>query len=125
MYLGKTKLGVADRNGFHRPLKEGEANWFQRLGRHFWIGSIIVMILVGLSITLLVGYLVALSTPFFRLEDVNFQGNKQVSQVELLQKGGLEDKLNIRIPDEELAGVETLGELDALIRRVIAGQGAP
>ena len=95
MYLGKTKLGVADRNGFHRPLKEGEANWFQRLGRHFWIGSIIVMILVGLSITLLVGYLVALSTPFFRLEDVNFQGNKQVSQVELLQKGGLEDKLNV------------------------------
>ena len=95
MYLGKTKLGVAGRNGFHRPLKEGEANWFQRLGHHFWIGSIIVMILVGLSITLLVGYLVALSTPFFRLEDVNFQGNKQVSQVELLQKGGLEDKLNI------------------------------
>ena len=95
MYLGKTKLGAAGRNGFHRPLKEGGANWFQRLWHHFWVGSIIVMILIGLSITLLVGYLVALSTPFFRLEDVNFQGNKQVSQVELLQKGGLEDKLNI------------------------------
>ena len=95
MYLGKTKLGAAGRNGFHRPLKEGGANWFQRLWHHFWVGSIIVMILAGLSITLLVGYLVALSTPFFRLEDVSFQGNKQVSQVELLQKGGLEDKLNI------------------------------
>jgi cell division protein FtsQ len=95
MYLGKTKLGAAGRNVMHRPLKEGGANWFQRLGHHFWIGSIIVIILVGLSITLLVGYLVALSTPFFRLEDVNFQGNMRVSQVELLQKGGLEDKLNI------------------------------
>ncbi len=95
MYLGKTKLGAAGRNGFHRPLKEGGTNWFQRLGHHFWIGSIVIMILVGLSITLLVGYLVALSAPFFRLEDVNFQGNKQVSQLELLQKGGLEDKLNI------------------------------
>lgn len=39
--------------------------------------------------------------------------------------GCLEDKLKIRIPDEELAEVETLGDLDALIRRVIAGQGAP
>ena len=34
--------------------------------------------------------------------------------------GCLEEKLKIRIPDEELAEVETLGELDTLIRRVIA-----
>lgn len=95
MYLGKTKIGAAGRNMIHRPLKEGGLSWFHRLWHHFWVGSIIVMILAGLSITLLIGYLVALSTPFFRLEDVNFQGNKQVSQVELLQKGGLEDKLNI------------------------------
>ena len=39
--------------------------------------------------------------------------------------GSLEDKLNIRIPDEDLADVETLGELAALIRRVIAGKEAP
>jgi cell division protein FtsQ len=95
MYLGKTKIGVAGRNMVHRSLKEGRANWFHRLWHHFWVGSIMVMILAGLSITLLIGYLVALSAPFFRLEDINFQGNKQVSQVELLQKGGLEDKLNI------------------------------
>ena len=54
-----------------------------------------LMILAGLSITLLIGYLVALSAPFFRLEDINFQGNSRVTQVELLQKGGLEDKVNI------------------------------
>lgn len=39
--------------------------------------------------------------------------------------GCLEEKLKIRIPDEELAEVETLGELDTLIRRVIAGKEAP
>jgi acyl carrier protein len=39
--------------------------------------------------------------------------------------GCLEDKLTIRIPDEELAEVETLGQLDTLIRRVIAGKEAP
>ena len=39
--------------------------------------------------------------------------------------GCLEDKLKIRIPDEELAEVETLGELDTLIRRVLAGKDAP
>ena len=32
------------------------------------------------------------------------------------------EKLKIRIPDEELAEVETLGELDTLIRRVLAGK---
>ena len=39
--------------------------------------------------------------------------------------GCLEEKLKIRIPDEELAEVETLGELDTLIRRVMAGTEAP
>ena len=39
--------------------------------------------------------------------------------------GSLEEKLKIRIPDEELAEVETLGQLDTLIRRVIAGKEAP
>lgn len=32
--------------------------------------------------------------------------------------GFLEDTLSIRIPDEELAQVETLGDLDALIQRL-------
>ena len=32
--------------------------------------------------------------------------------------GFLEDKLTIQIPDEELAEVETLGDLDALIQRL-------
>ena len=43
----------------------------------------------------------------------------------MARTGSLEDKLNIRIPDEELAALEALGELDALIRRVIAGKEAP
>ena len=34
----------------------------------------------------------------------------------------LEDKLDIRIPDEELAQVETLGDLDALIQRLTAAK---
>jgi acyl carrier protein len=37
----------------------------------------------------------------------------------------LEERLKIRIPDEGLAEVETLGELDTLIRRLIAGTEAP
>ena len=39
--------------------------------------------------------------------------------------GCLEDKLQIRLPDEDLADVETLGDLDALIGRVIAGKQGP
>jgi len=39
--------------------------------------------------------------------------------------GCLEEKLKIRIPDEELAEVQTLGELDTLIRRVLAGTENP
>ena len=95
MYLGKTRLGATGRNVYQRSLQEGGPVWFQRIWHHFWIGSIILMVLSGLSLTLLIGYLVALSAPFFRLEDVSIQGNRRVSQVELLQKGGLEDKVNI------------------------------
>ncbi|MBI5584282.1 MAG: FtsQ-type POTRA domain-containing protein [Deltaproteobacteria bacterium] len=95
MYLGKTRLGVPGRNVFQKSLQDGGPGWFQRIWRHFWIGSIIVMILAGLSLTMLIGYLFALSAPFFRLEDVSIQGNRRVSQVELLQKGGLEDKVNL------------------------------
>ena len=95
MYLGKTRLGAPGRNVNYRPLEDRGPGWFQRVWHHFWIGSIIVMILAGLSLTMLIGYLVALSAPFFRLEDVSIQGNRRVSQVELLQKGGLEDKVNI------------------------------
>ncbi len=36
--------------------------------------------------------------------------------------GFLEDTLNIRIPDEELAEVETLGDLDALIQRLTGAE---
>ena len=95
MYLGKTRLGATGRNAYQRSLQDRGPGWFQRIWHHFWIGSIIVMVLAGLSLTLLIGYLVSLSAPFFRLEDVSIQGNRRVSQVELLQKGGLEDKVNI------------------------------
>lgn len=95
MYLGKTRLGATGRNLYHQAPKAGSRLWFRRLGHHFWIGSIILMIMGGLAVTLMVGYLVALSAPFFRLEDVSIQGNKRVTQLELLQKGGLEDKTNI------------------------------
>jgi acyl carrier protein len=33
--------------------------------------------------------------------------------------GYLEEKLNVRIPDEDLAEIETLGELDALVQRLL------
>lgn len=36
--------------------------------------------------------------------------------------GFLEDKLSIRIPDEELAQVETIGDLDALIQRLTGAE---
>jgi cell division protein FtsQ len=53
------------------------------------------MIIVGVSIVLLIGYLVALSTPIFKLENVSFKGIKRVSQAQLLQKGGLENGVNL------------------------------
>jgi len=36
--------------------------------------------------------------------------------------GYLEEKLNIQIPDEELADVETLGDLDTLIQRLTGAE---
>lgn len=36
--------------------------------------------------------------------------------------GFLEDKLSIRIPDAELAEVETLGDLDTLIQRLTGAE---
>jgi acyl carrier protein len=45
-------------------------------------------------------------------------GLDSVAVLELV--GYLEEKLNIRIPDEELAGVDTLGDLDDLLRRFTA-----
>jgi cell division protein FtsQ len=70
-------------------------SWIDKLMHHFWIGSLIMMIIVGVSIVLLIGYLVALSTPIFKLEDVSFKGIKRVSQAQLLQKGGLENGVNL------------------------------
>lgn len=42
-------------------------------------------------------------------------GLDSVGVIELV--GYLEEKLDIRLPDEELAGVQTLGDLDDLLRR--------
>ena len=55
--------------------------------------------------------------------DISALGLDSVAVMEMT--GCLEEKLKIRIPDEELAEVETLGELDTLIRRVMAGTEAP
>ena len=33
--------------------------------------------------------------------------------------GCLEEKLNVRIPDEDLAEIETLGDLDTLVQRLL------
>lgn len=55
--------------------------------------------------------------------EISALGLDSVAMMEMT--GCLEEKLQIRIPDEELAEVETLGELDALIRRVIAGKEVP
>ena len=63
-------------------------SWMEKLMHHFWIGSLIMMIIVGVSIVLLIGYLVALSTPIFKLEDVSFKGIKRVSQAAIASKRG-------------------------------------
>lgn len=47
-------------------------------------------------------------------------GLDSVAVIELV--GYLEEKLAIRLPDEELAKVNTLGDLDALIRRFTAAK---
>ena len=95
MYLGKTRLGNMGRNYYREALNDPNLNWIEKLWRHFWVGSLIAMILVGISVVLLIGYLAALSTPIFKLEDVSFQGIKRVSQAELLHKGGLENGVNL------------------------------
>jgi acyl carrier protein len=50
-------------------------------------------------------------------------GLDSIAVIELI--GYLEEKLDIRIPDEELAGVQTLGDLDDLVRRFTAGKESP
>jgi cell division protein FtsQ len=95
MYIGKTRLSNMERNYYRGSVAEAGLSWIERLMHHFWIGSLIMMIIVGVSIVLLIGYLVALSTPIFKLEDVSFKGIKRVSQAQLLQKGGLENGVNL------------------------------
>jgi cell division septal protein FtsQ len=95
MYLGKTRLGNMERNYYRGSMADVGLSWIEKLMHHFWIGSLIMMIIVGVSIVLLIGYLVALSTPIFKLEDVSFKGIKRVSQAQLLQKGGLENGVNL------------------------------
>jgi cell division protein FtsQ len=95
MYLGKTRLGNLERNYYRGSVADAGLPWMERLMHHFWIGSLIMMIIVGVSIVLLIGYLVALSTPLFKLEDVSFKGIKRVSQAQLIQKGGLENGVNL------------------------------
>ena len=95
MYLGKTRLGNLSHNYYRDTLSDSGLSWMERLWYHFWVGSLVMMIILGISIVLLIGYLVALSTPIFKLEDVSFKGIKRVSQAELLQKGGLENGVNL------------------------------
>jgi len=45
-------------------------------------------------------------------------GLDSVAVIELV--GYLEEKLNVRLPDEELASVNTLGDLDDLLQRFTA-----
>jgi cell division septal protein FtsQ len=84
-----------ERNYYRGSMADAGLSWIEKLMHHFWIGSLIMMIIVGVSIVLLIGYLVALSTPIFKLEDVSFKGIKRVSQAQLLQKGGLENGVNL------------------------------
>jgi acyl carrier protein len=50
-------------------------------------------------------------------------GLDSVAVMELV--GYLEEQLDIRLPDEELASVQTLGELDELLRRFTAHRETP
>ena len=96
MYLGKTRLGNLGHNYYRGALSDSAGlSWTERLWHHFWVGSLVMMIILGISVVLLIGYLVALSTPIFKLEDVSFKGINRVSQAELLQKGGLENGVNL------------------------------
>jgi cell division protein FtsQ len=95
MYIGKTRLGNMGRNYYRGDYNNSELSWFGKIWRHFWVGSIMIMMLLGISLILLIGYLMALSTPIFKLEDVGFKGLKRVSQAELLHQGGLENQVNL------------------------------
>jgi cell division protein FtsQ len=95
MYLGKTRLGHLGRNAYQGTLTDSGLSWVEKLWHHFWVGSLIILIVTGVSLTMLIGYFVALSTPIFKLEDVSFQGLKRVSQTELLKKAGLENGVNL------------------------------
>ncbi len=95
MYIGKTRIGSIGRNSYRTPLRESGLSLIQRFWHNFWIGSLLIMIALGISLTLLMGYLVALSTPFFKIEDVAVAGINKVTQAELLQKGGLENGVNL------------------------------
>lgn len=53
-----------------------------------------------------------------RTASISDIGLDSVAVLELV--GYLEETLNIRIPDEELAGLDTLGDLDDLLRRFTA-----
>lgn len=50
-------------------------------------------------------------------------GLDSVAVLELV--GYLEEKLDVRLPDEELAAVNTLGDLDDLLRRSTAVKDRP
>jgi cell division protein FtsQ len=95
MYLGKTRLGNLGRNFYKGSLTDSGGSWVEKLWHHFWVGALVVIVVVGVSVVMLIGYLVALSTPIFKLEDVAFQGLKKVSQAELMKKGGLENGVNL------------------------------
>lgn len=95
MYLGKSRLGQWDRNYYRGTLSDTRATWGDKIRHRFWVGTLFLMILVGVSMVLLIGYLAALSTPFFKLEDVEFKGIQKVSRAELLQKGGLANGVNL------------------------------
>ena len=84
-----------ERNYYRGSMTDAGCPWIEKLMYHFWVGSLILMVIVGVSIVLLIGYLVALSTPIFKLEDVSFKGIKRVSQAQLIQKGGLENGVDL------------------------------
>ena len=63
MYLANTRLGNLERNYYQGWMTTPGLPSVEKLMHHFSIGSLIMMIIVGVSIVILIGYLVALSTP--------------------------------------------------------------
>jgi acyl carrier protein len=55
---------------------------------------------------------------FDRATVISSLGLDSVAVIELV--GYLEEKLHIRIPDEELARAQTVGDLDELVKRLTA-----